>query len=250
MTRMVVVSSGKGGVGKTTCVANVATALANMGKDVVAMDCNLTTSNLGIHLGIPLYPNTLHDVIKKKADMSEAVYHHPGGFRVVPGDIAIRKHTPKTKSLVDVFYKFSGKADFLLIDSGAGLGKEISTTIKAADEMLTVTNPEMTAVTDALKLVKMAQDSGTENIGIILNKVHGDKHEMSVEEVEDFLGAPVISKVNYDSSVRSAIAKKEPVVMHKPRNIASKQFRNIALHLVGEEPKKVSSFLHRLFGWL
>lgn len=249
MTRIVVISSGKGGVGKTTCVANIATALAAMKKDVVAVDCNLTTSNLGLHLGIPLYPATIHDVIRKRVGISDAIYHHPGGFRVIPGDIAIRKQVPSSKTLVDAFFKLVGKADYMLIDSGAGLGKETRVAIEASDEMLTVTNPEMTAVTDALKLVKLAEEAGTENTGVILNRVRREKHEMSQKEVEDFLGVPVITVVNEDPTVRAAIAKREPVVMYRPRARASRQFRNVAAFLEGEQ-REFSSLLHRLFGWI
>ena len=69
MTRIIACASGKGGVGKTTFVANLGVALAELGKDVIAVDTNLTTPNLGLHLGVPLYPTTLHDVLKGKASM-------------------------------------------------------------------------------------------------------------------------------------------------------------------------------------
>ncbi|MBS3051549.1 MAG: P-loop NTPase, partial [Candidatus Aenigmarchaeota archaeon] len=72
MTRIIAVVSGKGGVGKTTMVANIGTALSKLGKNVIILDANLTTPSLGMHLGVPLYPVTLHDVLKGRANIKDA----------------------------------------------------------------------------------------------------------------------------------------------------------------------------------
>ena len=89
MTRIITVASGKGGVGKTTLVSNLATALANFKKSVIAVDGNLTTPNLGLHLGIPLYPVTLQDVLNGHSSLNEALYYHPAGFTVLAGLVGV-----------------------------------------------------------------------------------------------------------------------------------------------------------------
>ncbi len=250
MGRIIVVSSGKGGVGKTTFVTNIATALAKFNKNVVAVDGNLTTSNLGLHLGIPLYPVTLQDVIKGKAGVKDAVYHHPEGFKIVPADISLTKlMLPRSDELLDVFYKLAGNADVILIDSAAGLGKEAVAAIEAADEMITVTNPELTALTDALKLAKIAESKGTKNLGVVINRIRKERHEFSEDAVKDFLNMPVIGKVYEDRNVARAIAKKVPLVSYRPHSTASHQFKAIAANLIGEEYKP-RVIVSRLFGWL
>ena len=251
MGRIIVVASGKGGVGKTTVVSNLAAALSGFNKNIIAVDANVTTSNLGLHLGIPLYPVTLQDVLKGKARVKDALYYHPAGFRVVPADVSIKKlMVPRTDKLIDVFYRLTGEADFVLIDSAAGLGREAKAAIEAADEMITVTNPELTALTDALKLGKFAEDYETRNLGIILNRVKNEKHEIKEKDVEEFLNLPIIGRVHEDRNVRKAIANKMPVVMHNPRARSSHQFKQIAANLIGEEYKPSFFFIDRLFGWL
>src|SRR3989344_4670562 len=90
MTRIIGVVSGKGGVGKTTMVANLGTALAKMGKNVIILDANLTTPSLGLHLGVPLYPVTLHDVLKGRANIKDAIYMHESGVKIIPAGISLR----------------------------------------------------------------------------------------------------------------------------------------------------------------
>src|SRR4030042_955156 len=144
MTRVITIGSGKGGVGKTTLVSTLAAALAGFKKSVIAVDGNLTTANLGIHLGIPLYPVTLQDVLNGKAKLNDALYYHPAGFTVLPADISLRKlRLADSRELVDVFYKLVGSCDFILVDSAAGLGKEALSALEAADETIIVTNPEL-----------------------------------------------------------------------------------------------------------
>jgi septum site-determining protein MinD len=251
MTRIIVVSSGKGGVGKTTLVANLAAALADYGKKVVAVDCNLTTSNLGLHLGIPLYPVTLQDVLGRRARIKDAMYYHTSGFRVVPADISLsRKFRPKTHELIDTFYKLVGDADFVLIDSAAGLGPEAEMAVEAADEAIIVTNPELPALTDALKLKKLAESHGTKNVGVVLNRVKGESNEIETESVEAFMDLPLLGVVPEDRRVRDAIANKQPVYVDSPKSRAALHFKQIAARLIGEEFEVRKPLTSRLFAWL
>ena len=253
MSRIIAVASGKGGVGKTTVVANLAAALAGFNKHVVAIDGNLTTSNLGLHLGIPLYPVTLQDVMKGTARLRDCLYNHPMGFTVVPADMSLEKiMAPEAGQLVDVLYGLTDKAHIMLIDTAAGLGKEALTTIESADEVMIVTNPELSAITDALKIAKVAERRGTHITGVVLNRIRNEKHEFDIDDARNFLNLPIIGGVPEDYEVRRAIANKEPVVLHNPRSAAAQELMALAARLIGKEyePVRYSNFLTRLFGWL
>jgi septum site-determining protein MinD len=251
MTRIIAVASGKGGVGKTTVVSNLAAALSHFRKSVVAIDANLTTSNLGLHLGIPLYPVTLNDVLNGRAKVKDALYYHSAGFRVIPGDVSLsRLMVPQSNRLLDVFYKLAGDADFVLIDTAAGLGKEAQTTIKAADEVITVTNPEMPALTDALKLSRVARNFETDNVGVIVNRIKNMPHEVPVERIQEFLGLPVIGRVHEDHNVGRSIANRQPVVLYRPNSISAQQIKSIAATLIGEKYVMRRPVTDRFFGWL
>jgi septum site-determining protein MinD len=251
MTRIIAVASGKGGVGKTTVVSNLAAALAHFRKSVVAIDANLTTSNLGLHLGIPLYPVTLNDVLNGKARVKDALYYHSAGFRVIPGNVSLTKlMTPQSNRLLNVFYKLAGDSDFVLIDTAAGLGKEALAAIKAADEVITVTNPEMPALTDALKLSKIARGFETDNVGVIVNRIKNMPHEVPVDRIGEFLGLPVIGRIHEDHSVGRSIASRQPVVLHSPNSISAQQIKAIAAGLIGETYVIRRPVSQRFFGWL
>jgi septum site-determining protein MinD len=231
-------------------VANLATALAKMGKNVVAVDGNLTTSNLGLHLGIPLYPTSIQDVMKGRAKMREAIYHHSAGFKVMPADISFGKQgEPAKGELMNIIYALAESADYVLLDSAAGLGREARAAIETADEMITVTNPELPALTDALKLAKIAERAGTRNLGVILNKVRDEKHEIRDRDVEEFLGSPLLGKVHASRDVRISIARKQPVILHRPKSRPSRQIMRIASRLVGHQ-QRPPGLLERFFDWL
>lgn len=251
MTRIITIASGKGGVGKTTFVSNLAAALAGFKKSVITVDGNLTTANLGIHLGIPLYPVTLQDVLNGKARLNDALYYHPSGFTVLPADISLRKlRLADSRELVDVFYKLVGSCDFILVDSAAGLGKEALSALEAADETIIVTNPELPALTDALKLRNLAEKYGTHSLGVVVNRVRGKKHEFSLQAVEDFLETPLLGKVPEDAEVSKALSKKQPVVNHSPYSPASQHIMSIAARLIGEDYRPRTGAAYRLFSWL
>src|SRR4030042_76793 len=251
MTRIRAIASGKGGVGKTPMVSNLAASLSHFKKSVVAIDANLTTSNLGLHLGIPLYPVTLNDVLIGRAKVKDALYYHSAGFRVIPVDGSPSKlMVPQAGKLMDVLYRIAGDADFILVDTSAGLGKETQAAIKAADELITVTNPEMPAITDALKLSRIARDCETRNIGVIVNRVKGMPHEVPLSRIGEFLELPVIGKIQEDHNVGRSIASREPVVLYRPNSIASQQIKAIAAGLIGESYSIRRPVHTRVFGGL
>jgi septum site-determining protein MinD len=251
MTRIITVSSGKGGVGKTTLVANLAAVLAQYGKSVVAVDANLTTSNLALHLGMHLYPKTIHDVFDGKARINDVMYTHKTGFKVVPADISLRKvKSTKSHDYINVLYKLLEDHDFILIDSPAGLGRDSIAIIEASDELITITNPELPAVTDAFKLTLLAKKYYTHNLGVVINRIKKEAHEIPADHIERMLGLPVIGKIPEDREVRKAIALKEPIVVYNPKSPAAQHIRAIAAGLIGETFEPKIPWNLRLFGWL
>lgn len=236
MTRVICVASGKGGVGKTTLSSNLGVALVNFGRKVLVIDGNLTTPNLGFHLGVPLYPKTLHDVLRGDAYPEEAIFVHPSGLHVIPAGISVKdlKDT-KPHKIADVVLELVGDHDVILIDCAAGLGREALSSLKAADEVLIVTNPQLPSVTDALKTIKIAEELGTHVIGVALNRVKNHRSELSVEEVESLLGYPVISKIPDEDEVGDSLAAKTPIVLHRPHSKSSIEMKKLAAGIVGIE---------------
>ncbi|MFH1978178.1 MAG: cell division ATPase MinD [Candidatus Aenigmatarchaeota archaeon] len=247
MTRIIAIASGKGGVGKTTMTANLAAALSKFNKSVIAVDGNLTTSNLGIHLGIPLYPITLQDVIQRKSRVEEAIYFHKSGFRVLPSDVSLTKIiNPRSHDFIDLFYKLVGSADIVLIDVAAGLGSEALAVLDAADELITITNPELSAITDALKLGKLAEKMGTKNIGVVINRFKKHPHDIHHLDVKDFLGMNVLGTVREDRKISRATHEKEPIITREPNSRAAQEIMAIAAKIAGVEFKPKTGF----FSWL
>ncbi len=252
MTRIIAIVSGKGGVGKTTLVANLGAALARMGKDVIVLDANLTTPNLGIHLGVPLFPVTLHDVLKGRAHIRDAIYDHESGLRVVPAGISLRDlRGVDSKDLPTALLDLLGSADIILLDAAAGLGRETLASIEAADEMIIITNPDLPSVTGALKAVKLAEQLGTRTLGAVVNRVTGAKHEMRNVEIMSMLDEiELLSEIPEDRNIPVAINARMPVVLHRPDSRASHAINRTAARLIGRSYAVEKPWHQRLFGFL
>ncbi|MFB6215388.1 MAG: cell division ATPase MinD [Candidatus Aenigmatarchaeota archaeon] len=237
MTRILSVASGKGGVGKTTVVSNLGAVLTEAGEDVTLVDGNLTTANLSLHLGIPLYPVTLHDVLKEDALLPEAMYIHPTGIRVVPSGIGIDDlRETDSRDLPAVLGELMDETEMILLDTAAGLGQETISTLEASDEVLIVTHPTMPSVTDALKTKNLADELGVETVGAVVNHSTGSKDELTNDEVSEMLdGLPVLARIPRDDRVPESVSMKKPVVHHAPRSPASREMRKLASEFSTED---------------
>lgn len=229
------VISGKGGVGKTTSVANLGVALASEFKrGVVLIDSNITTSNLGLHFGIYSFSTSLEDVLDKKVSISRAMQTHKSGVKLLPAPLALSKACPDLRELKDSLSELRDY-EFILIDSCPGLGDEITPVLEMCDEVLVVTSPELPAVTDALRAIEVAKRNNVPVNGVILNRVMNERHELSVSEIEPFLNAKVIAVVPEDLKVREGIASGNPAVLSSPNSPAAIEFKKLAARLLGRE---------------
>ncbi|MBI5355567.1 MAG: AAA family ATPase [Candidatus Aenigmarchaeota archaeon] len=249
MARIIAVASGKGGVGKTTTSVNLSTILAEMGFRVAVVDGNLTTPNLGIHFGIPLYPVTIHDVVKGNADIYDAVYVNNNGLKIVPGSISVDDLLTAPYGLGSALESLVKTNDIIILDCAAGLGNEAKESLKIADELILITQPDFPSVTDALRTKKVADGFGVKTTGIVINR-HGSAGNLTDEDIEDLLDAKVVSVIPEDRHLQDSIACKRPLVNHKPTSPASKAFLALASHVSGEEiVHEEEGFLDRLFSF-
>ncbi len=245
-TRFIGVISGKGGVGKTTVVANLGAILAKkFKKDVVIIDCNITTSHLSVSLGMYYCPITLNIVLRNGKNIAEAMYDHPSGMKVIPSSIHLRELVGvDIAKLREYVKKLDGKVDIVILDSSPGLGRETYATIHASEEILFVTNPNLVATSDVIRCKEIIEEIDKKPIGVVLNMVRKKGYELTKREVEILTELPVIAMIPYDNNVRKSLAVKKPVVVYRPRSPASKEIEKLARYLLGEEKKE--SFITRL----
>ncbi len=238
MSKFIVITSGKGGVGKTTSAVNLATAMNLYDEDVTLVDVNLTTPNIGLHLGAPVVPVTLNHVISGKADLVDAIYEHESGTKVIPSSLSIKEMCNLTeKNLFNATKDLRKISDTVIFDSAAGLGSEAMAAMSIADEIIIVTNPEMPAVTDALKAAKLAEEMGKDVRGVIINRVSGRKSEMSLKSISEMLELPILGVVPEDPNIQEALAMRNSILLTHPRSKAAKSYRIIAAKILGKKPQ-------------
>lgn len=229
MPKIIVITSGKGGVGKTTTAINLGAALNYFGKNILIIDGNLSTPNIGIHLNSPEVPINLNHILQKKAKPFEAVYEHESGIKIIPSSLSIKElqkiNIEKLKDFAEDFKKIS---DYVIVDCAAGLGEEAISAIKMADEIIIVTNPELPAITDALKTIKMAEQMKKSISGVIMTRVKKNKIEMQPETVKDMLEIPILGMIPEDISIAKSLNQKNAVINLYPKSNASRAYKEIA----------------------
>ncbi|MEM5797172.1 MAG: cell division ATPase MinD [Candidatus Aenigmatarchaeota archaeon] len=250
MTRIISIASGKGGVGKTTLVSNLSHVLTELGKDVTVVDANLTTPHLGLHLGFHMVPKSLHDFLRGDAKLKDIIYYHPYGFKVIPAGLSVNELIGvDANKLQNLTLNLLGKTDFILLDSAPSLGKEATLSLKISDEILLLTNPNIPAVLDILKVAKIAENLNKVILGIVVNRVNRKENELSLKEIEDLVKYPVISEIPEDINVQKSLTARRALVDYNPESPAAIEMRKLGYFLVGKEFNYKQSFLKRLFSW-
>ena len=202
MSRVIGLFSGKGGTGKTTVAVNLGALLASQyGKEVALVDCNLTTSHVGLHLGMYNYHVSLNHVLRDEYNIEEAIYNHSSGMKVVPASVSLLDvRNVDIGNLRKVVKKLGKMHDFVLLDAAPCLGREPLSALKASDEILYVTDPYLPSVVDIIRSQSVVQETEANPLGIVLNMVHNDSHSMKQHEIEYLTDLPVIGSVPYDQS--------------------------------------------------
>lgn len=238
--------SGKGGVGKTTTAINVGVVLCKLGQSVIIVDANLTTPNVGLFLGLTSPSATFKDALNGTSSR-KVTFAHSSGLKFIPGSLSanyVRRKIPhfkgKVKRLLSNLKKTYG---FVLVDIESGLDESVMNILKACDEALVITNPQMPAVTEAGKIMQLCGEAKIPIRGLVVNRVGYVKAELSRDEIEEVFGVPVISSIPEDKRVYGSVDKAEPLVLIKGNSPAAKHFAQLAFNLAGlpYEPT------HRLF---
>lgn len=253
MTRIIGVVSGKGGVGKTTLVANMGAALASVfKKDVIVVDCNVTTSHLGLYLGMYYYPISLNKVLSNQVSIDNAIYDYSiNGMRIIPASLSIDDLKGIDISKLNESIKgLFGKADIVLLDSAPGLGREAMSTMRAADEILYVMTPFVPSMMDIIKCNTMASELNLKPLGVVMNMTGEGRYELTPEEVEQLVELPVISSIPRDKNVLRSLSAKLPVIDFNPNTSSSQEIIKLAANIIGEDynPRgRISRFFRSLF---
>jgi septum site-determining protein MinD len=235
MTKFIVISSSKGGVGKTTTAINLGTALTSFGREVIIVDANLTTPNISLYLGAPRVPVTLHDVLDRDKKITDALYMHSNGLKIIPASLSTKKTEIDYDRFASLIKSLSGMADYVILDSAAGLSEEAINAMKLSDELLVVSTPELPAVSDALRTINIAKKHKLNVRGVILTRVYEDELELSKEDVEAMLETPVIGLIPEDETMRESVQMKSPITFTHPHSPASQGYKKLAAKLLGEK---------------
>mgnify|MGYP001487666035 FL=1 len=242
-SRVIVITSGKGGVGKTTAVANIGISVARLGYRVVLIDADIGLRNLDLLLGLEnrvLY--TAMEVLDGKCRLDQALIRDKRWKNLALLPISKNRQrynvdrqgiTALVKSLQELGYQY------IVIDCPAGIDVGFINAITPADEAIVVTTPEITAIRDADRVTGLLEANNIFNVKLLLNRVRLEIIQrndiMSVDDVQEILGIPLLGAVPEDSNVIVATNRGEPLVLRKKITLSGIAFENAARRLIGRQ---------------
>ncbi|URZ01187.1 septum site-determining protein MinD [Clostridium felsineum] len=241
MGEAIVITSGKGGVGKTTTTANIGTALAAMKKKVVLVDGDTGLRNLDVLMGLEnRIVFTLLDVVEGNCRLKQALIKdkHYENLALLPTAQTRDKNDVKPEQMLKLVNELKEEFDYVIIDCPAGIEQGFENAVIAADRAIIVVNPEVTSVRDADRVIGKIDAKGIEDHQVIVNRIdyemvkRGDM--LGIEDVIDNLAIKLIGVVPNDKQITVSTNKGEPIVLNQTAN-AGKAFRDIARRVLGEE---------------
>ncbi|HEX3044065.1 MAG TPA: MinD/ParA family protein [Bacillota bacterium] len=263
--RVIAITSGKGGVGKTNFAVNLGIALSKLGSKVTLVDADLGLANVDVILGMIPQFNLSHVIMGEK-QVSEVIVNGPSGLRVIPGGSGIYKlanlSEKNLERCMEYLNEIEKSTDIMLVDTGAGLSRNVLKFVLAAGEAIIVTTPEPTAITDAYGVIKVIAGADKRTpIWVVVNMIHNEAEgSQSMDRLitvsQQFLGVEVtkIGFIPLDPVVSKAVKEQQPFIISHPRSVASLSIEKIAKDLlnggaVGDTDNRLS-FFERLIGKL
>ncbi|MGE5473470.1 MAG: MinD/ParA family protein [Ignavibacteriales bacterium] len=264
-SRVITVTSGKGGVGKTNVAVNLGITLSEYGFKVIVLDADFGLANIDVLFGIvPRF--TLLDVINNKKNIAEILTEGPKNLKFISGGSGVEQLAKLDKAQLERFIEnmaiLDKLADYIIIDTGAGVSESVISFVMAADEVLLVTNPEPTSITDAYALIKMVSNRDkNKNIKLIVNKAENQieaenilrKLSMVAEKFLSIKLSPLGYLIN-DEVVPKSVKMQQPFTIAFPKSNPTKQIRDICKKLVQIKVERnqggVKSFVNKLVGFL
>lgn len=241
MGEAIVITSGKGGVGKTTTTANIGTALAAMGKKVVVIDGDTGLRNLDVLMGLEnriVY--TLVDVIENRCRLKQAMIKDKrfNNLYMLPTAQTRDKNDIKAEDMLKLVLELKEEFDYVLIDCPAGIEQGFENAVIGADRAIIVVNPEVTSVRDADRVIGKLDAKGIEDHQLLINRLNIDmakKGEMlNIEDINDILSIKLLGVVPDDRNITVSTNKGEPIVLDE-KAFAGQAFKNIARRITGEQ---------------
>lgn len=242
-TKIFTITSGKGGVGKSNMVINLAIALKKLGKKVLVLDADLGMGNADVLIGtVPRY--TIFDMILNNKSINDVVITGPLGIKILCGGTGLSRLDDLTKEQRETLINKLGEImdfDYILIDTGAGINRTVMAFIECSHEVFVVTTPEPTALTDAYSLFKTICIYNVKSSAkVIVNKVLSDEEGNKTfnrlsSSANRFLGASLVhlGNVAEDRRLVQAVRMQKPVVLSFPTSEVSKNIEDIAKKLEG-----------------
>lgn len=261
MGRVIVITSGKGGVGKTTSTANIGTALALQGKKVCLVDMDIGLRNLDVILGLEnriIYD--IVDVVEGRAKLHQAVIkdkRFDDHLYLLPAAQNADKNVLNEEQMIELIGELKQDYDFVIIDCPAGIEQGFKNSVAAADEAILITTPEISAIRDADRIIGLIEQMDIDGPRLVINRIRKqmmqDGDVMDIDEITRHLSVELLGIILEDDNVVRSSNKGNPIVLD-PDNSASKGYRNIVRRILGEtvplmslkEEKK--TFWQRLFG--
>ncbi len=250
MPKVIAITSGKGGVGKTNVVGNLAIACQRMGKRVLIFDADLGLANIDIIFGLNPKHN-IEEVIKGEKELSQVIVKGPEDVAILPASSGVQELAHLTEgqkiNLLNEFDILSNMFDIMLIDTGAGISSNVTYFNMAAEERIIVVTPEPTSITDAYALIKvMFYQHGTKSFFLLLNMVRDESEAKSVYQnlsrvVARFMGGISIDYAGFipwDSLLQKAVSRREPVVCCYPEGSSSNSFKELANYLLRQTDRR------------
>ncbi|EEQ48363.1 MinD/ParA family protein [Selenomonas flueggei] len=262
--RVVAVTSGKGGVGKTNIAVNLAIALRSKGYRVLVIDADLGMANVDVLLGVSSRRNLL-DLLRPDVSLDDVIVETSHGVQYISGGSGIEKALEYDRAekllLQQKLADCAARADVILVDTGAGLGRNVMDFILAADEVLLVTTPEPTSLTDAYAVMKAYSIYASQkNLRLVINRVYEPKESREValklqRAAEKFLRMSVdcLGYVFEDASVTKSVRRQQPLIKAAPSSAAARCIDALADALITGEEMQVKrgwkGFLQQIFNF-